>query len=148
GASPGSCGGGVKTTTLAVFWAVVRARLKNEARPRLFNRSLPPAVINKCLTLVISAALITGLFTVLILNLLGQPRERGLFLETLFEATSALGTVGLSLGLTPKVSPPAKALLMVLMFVGRLGPLTLAYLFKSEGRPDRFFKVEESVMIG
>ncbi len=148
GASPGSCGGGVKTTTAAVFWSVIRARFRDQIRPRLLNRSLPPATVGQAVTLFVSAALIVVAFTVLLLIFMDQPTNRGHFLDAAFEVISAFGTVGLSLGLTGELNASAKWLIMALMFIGRLGPLTLAFLLKGEGKPERFSYAEEAVIIG
>ncbi len=148
GASPGSCGGGIKTTTIAVLLAVIKARLRSEARPNLFNRSLSDNSVGRASTLVAGAYVILFLFAVLILFVSPVSADRGFLVKVLFEAVSAFGTVGLSLGVTPELNDLSKILLVGLMFIGRLGPLTLVHLLASGKGKDRFHFAEESVMIG
>ncbi len=148
GASPASCGGGVKTTTLAVFWAMVRARFRGEERERLFNRSLTRPGVNRAMTLLLSSVGVIGLFTILVFLLMPESADRGLFVKIIFEVVSAFGTVGLSLGITPELTAPAKAVVMVLMLVGRLGPLTFAQFLSGEVGPEKYHYAEESILIG
>ncbi|MCY7418628.1 MAG: Trk family potassium uptake protein, partial [Chloroflexi bacterium] len=70
------------------------------------------------------------------------------FLDLLFEAVSALGTVGASTGITPTLEPVAKLIVIVAMFVGRLGPLTLVLALSARSRPDRFRPALETIRIG
>ena len=74
--------------------------------------------------------------------------SRGLFLELLFEVVSAFGTVGLSLGLTSKLSVLGKLILTAVMFIGRLGPLSIAVALSGKESRSRFQYAEENVMIG
>ncbi len=148
GASPGSCGGGIKTTTLAVLLAALKARVKGEKKPNLFKRSLSGNSVGRAATLMAGANIIVFTFAVLILFVSPWSADRGFLVKLLFETVSAFGTVGLSLGITPELTGPAKVLLVVLMFIGRLGPLTLVHMLDSGQRRERFYHAEESVMIG
>ena len=112
GASPGSCGGGIKTTTLAVLLAVVKARIRGEARPSLFNRSLSDNSVGRAATLVAGAFLILFIIAVLILFVSPASADRGFLVKVLFETVSAFGTVGLSLGVTPELNDLSKILLV------------------------------------
>ncbi len=152
GASPGSCGGGIKTTTAAVFFALVRSRLRGEIHTRMMNRTIPMGAVARAVAVVISSGLvITVLVIVLLLTQLGgtsHVESRGMFLEYLFEAVSAFGTVGLSMGKTSGLNAIGKLVIIVLMFVGRLGPLTLAFSIRPRETAAPLKYSEEAVMIG
>lgn len=148
GASPGSCGGGVKTTALATIYAIARARLTGEPRERLFKRSLPQEAVNSCLALVFGSVLVVGLLTVLLYSFMPETQDRGQFVAVMFEAVSAFGTVGLSLGVTESLNPAAKTVVITLMFIGRLGPLTMMRFLSVEPGPEKYRYAEESYMVG
>ncbi len=151
GASPGSAGGGVKTTSLALFFAIFYSRLKGSAHTNLFRRTIPDEAITKALALVILAISLTGLalFGLLIVQApdLAHEQHRE-FLSYVFETFSAFGTVGLSIGATAKLNTLGKTIVILLMFAGRVGLLTLA--FAIAGRTRRFAPryAEENIMIG
>lgn len=128
GASPGGTGGGVKTTTFAMTVAALWTTVRGDAETTLFKRRLAPETINKaffiCLIAFLGLNLVAGGLLV---------SEGRALMATLFETTSAFGTVGLSMGeggsavsLVGFFTPIGKILIMVMMFVGRVGPLTLA----------------------
>ena len=128
GASPGSTGGGVKTTTFAITLAALWATVRGADDTVIFKRRLAPEVVAKAF--FISLIAFVALNAVAWLALLTEGRS---LLETLFETTSAFGTVGLSMGqpgapvsLSAFFSPAGKLLMMAMMFIGRVGPLTLA----------------------
>ena len=151
GASPGSCGGGIKTTTMAVIGAMIFSRIKNEQQVRIFNRGLPEKVVSKAIGITFFALLIliAAIMILLISEHPGGPHVEGrtLFLEVVFEAFSALGTVGLSMGLTPVLSFTGKIVIIFLMFVGRVGPLTIALAIA--GRQNlRIRLAEEELWVG
>ncbi len=152
GASPGSCGGGIKTTSLALFVAVLFSRLKGNPHTNVFRRTLPEAAASKVLTLVMTALLFLALsvFALLTVQLTGQSADtsRGAFLEYVFEAVSAFATVGLSLGATEKLQPLGKVIIIMLMFVGRVGLLTVAFTMLRRSREDAVEYAEENIMIG
>ncbi|RMH60440.1 MAG: Trk family potassium uptake protein [Calditrichaeota bacterium] len=151
GASPSSTGGGIKTTTLATILALARARFKNREHAEIMNRSIPETAVSKAVTLVIFASLVIVFFTTLLLftELKGVSHQesRGMFLELLFEATSAFGTVGLSTGVTPHLSQAGRWLITALMFIGRLGPLTLA-LAIGQKKSVKYQLAKEDLLIG
>lgn len=122
GGSPGGTAGGVKTTTVAVLALTFRAMLRNRSEVEAFGRSVPPANVYRAAAVaLVSLGLLFGLAFLLVLLEPGQP-----FLPLMFEAVSAFGTVGLSLNLTPSLSGAGQLVVCALMFVGRLGPFTLA----------------------
>ncbi len=151
GASPGSTGGGIKTTTLGLLLALLRARRRGSPGVFAFSRALPRNVVERALSVsLLSAALIAGVLLLLLLAEQGQvaySAARTPFLPLLFEAVSAFGTVGLSTGITPELSPAGRLLVVGLMFAGRVGPLTLALVGVGGGAP-RYRYAEESVMVG
>lgn len=132
GASPGSTGGGVKTTTAAAALAAVRATVRGGVPATLFDRELPRDVVDRSLAITVAAALTVGGGLLALALTEAQPLDR-LF----FEVVSAVGTVGLSLGATAELTTPGKLIVAVLMLAGRVGPLTLALVLaaRSAGAP-------------
>jgi trk system potassium uptake protein TrkH len=152
GASPGSTGGGIKTTTLGLLVALLVARWRGRGRAILFHRSIPHAVMDRALLLSLLAwALVSGaLMLLLVFEGRGVPHgeDQPSFIALTFEAVSAFATVGLSTGITPSLSPAGKLVLIVLMFVGRVGPLTLVLAVGRREERGRFRYAEENVMVG
>lgn len=134
GASPGSTGGGIKTTTFFTLLVGIRSAATNRSE-KAFRYSLPKEAFRKAA--VIS---LIGLLVVLVGTLLFMLAEPTVPLaDALFEVVSAFGTVGLSTGITPTLGLPAKLLSILLMYIGRLGPLTVATLwYFSHGERVRF----------
>jgi trk system potassium uptake protein TrkH len=143
GASPGSTGGGVKTSTFGVVFAFLRAKFRARDKASLFRRTIPSDLVIgafAAISLALAVAFLSSFLLVLV-----QP---GLTIkETAFEALSALGTVGLSMGITPRLVPAAKIILIVTMYIGRIGPLILLAAFGRSRPRGNFEYVEESVMI-
>lgn len=142
GASPGSTGGGIKTTTVAVLFAAVASVVRGRDDAEAFGRRLAKRVVYR------AAAIATISASVVFVGSLALMLTQGFaFEKTLFEATSAFGTVGLSLGITGDLDRTGKLIVMVLMLVGRTGPLTMALLFRRhDPMPVRY--PEEEVMVG
>jgi trk system potassium uptake protein TrkH len=151
GGSPGSCAGGVKTTTAATLFLLGLARLQGRERPQIFYRSIPEASITRAMSVFLLSLFVIGLAIMGLLitesHALPHPESKGLFLEIAFEATSAFATVGLSTGLTPSLSVAGKWIVIFLMFTGRVGPLVLAVAI-SRKSGSRFRYAEEPIMIG
>lgn len=153
GGSPGSCAGGVKTTTVGVLALAVLTRLRGRVHVNLFGRTLGPVTVRNTLTIALGGAIgvVPALFALLLLQAPGGSleQERSLFVDYLFETVSALATVGLSTGITTALSPASRVLVSVLMFCGRLGPLTLANAIAPERASLRDWQhPEEEVMVG
>jgi trk system potassium uptake protein TrkH len=153
GASPGSTGGGVKTTTLALIGAFTWSRVRRKKRVDLFKKSIPTETVSRSVSLILVCIGFVG--TVLFLVLLGDalgigtgPGVDNRFIVYLFEAISAFGTVGLSMGITPHLSTWGKSLIMLLMLVGRVGILTFAYIVIGGGITNGIEHSEENIMIG
>lgn len=152
GGCPGSTAGGIKATTLGVLLALARARYRGERGVRLFNRSVPETNIAKAAWVVALAFILTivGSIALSALEVSGPLRPRSVewSLGLMFEVVSALGTVGLSTGITSLLSDSGKLLIMLLMFIGRLGPLTIALAIAQQQPRPAVSYAEEQVMIG
>jgi trk system potassium uptake protein TrkH len=152
GASPASCGGGIKTSTFAVLVASITARYRMEEDANIFHRRIPTAIVSRAISVVFFSGLIVIVFTmaILITQLTGlSPTEtRGMFLDYLFEVVSAFATVGLSAGGTAELNDLGKLLITLLMFVGRLGPLTIALAVRGSETRARFKYVQEETLVG
>lgn len=141
GASPGSTGGGIKTTTFMIIIGAVVAMLRGREDIVLFRYRLAQERILKALTITLLALLL-----VVSVSMVLSTTEDSNFLMILFETTSAFATVGLSMGLTPELSAIGKVIICLTMFAGRLGPLTLAYaLGPKQGKP--LYKYPEGKII-
>ncbi len=128
GASPGSTGGGIKTTTFFIVAFSVFKILRGKRNVVVFNRQIPNTIILKSFA-ILSAYFMVAFFGTLALL---YHNSHG-FLNTLFEVVSALGTVGLSLGISSEVGMFGKLILIIIMFIGRVGPASIAMLtFKNE----------------
>ena len=151
GASPGSCGGGIKTTTFAVLIGLIIARFQDRQQVRLFHRGIPETVISKAITIAFFWLFAIGMIIMIMLisEHPGGPHEQGrtLFFEIVFETFSAMGTVGLSVGLSPLLSVVGKWCIIFLMFIGRIGPLTVALAVSSQ-KPRQIRFVEEDFIVG
>lgn len=122
GAAPGGTGGGIKVTTLAVLMAAIPALLRAQPRAALFGRAIPHEILYRAATIVTVAGLITGTSVVLVLAF----HSTLPFEKVTFEVVSAAATVGMSLGITAELDPVGKWVIIALMFVGRVGPTSLA----------------------
>ncbi len=149
GASPASTGGGVKTTTVAILFLVVGSVVRGRERICAFGREIAADTARRAMTIVM-----IGLFLVLGITCALSVLERNsgfALIDLFFEATSAFSTTGLSSVGTPALRPVSQWLLMPLMYLGRVGPLTLALALANRMDSSRLNRVrypEEKVMIG
>jgi len=151
GASPGSTGGGVKTTSGALLFLMIWNRIKGNEEVNLFNRTVPKEIIGRTISIIFASAFsVCIVWSVLLIAGGGLPIEesRHLFVEYLFDTVSAFGTVGLSMGITPKLNDLQKYALILMMFAGRVGPLTLAFSLSRGGGKRGVTYAEEGVMVG
>jgi trk system potassium uptake protein len=144
GASPGSTGGGIKTTTFAVLIGGIKAQIKGKADVTFFDRRISPGTLLKAWT-VAASSLIFVLGVTMILTITEPGKD---LLLLLFEATSAFATVGLSLGITPELSVLGKIMIIMTMYVGRLGPLTVALAVILKKRENHYRFPPGKIMIG
>ncbi|AZV41722.1 V-type sodium ATP synthase subunit J [Peribacillus asahii] len=144
GAGSGSTAGGIKITTFAVLVATVWSQIKGKEDVVLFRRRIVTETILKALTVALC-----GLSIVVFMTMALSITEPGHdFMMYLFEATSAFGTVGLSMGLTPELSSIGRILIIFTMFAGRLGPLTVAFAITKRRKSDTFRHIKGNIMIG
>ena len=143
GASPGSTGGGLKTTTFAVAVLNAISIAKGKDRVEVFNRQIDPETVRKAFAVILLSFLVIGLgvFMVLFFN-----PELGI-LDVAFEVFSAFSTVGLSLGITAKLTTGSKLVISLIMFLGRVGTLTVLVAFIRKTRSLRYKYPQESVFI-
>ncbi|WP_234983965.1 TrkH family potassium uptake protein [Selenihalanaerobacter shriftii] len=143
GASPGSTGGGLKTTTAGTLIAVVANLVRGEDEVILFKRNLARDIVYKAL-----AVTIISLGWVIFITMILTITETANFLQVFFEAVSAYGTVGLSTGITGSLSTIGKIIIVLTMFLGRVGPLTMATAIGEKEQKGKIKYPEEKVLIG
>ena len=143
GASPGSTGGGLKTTTFAVAVLNAISIAKGKDRVEVFNRQIDPETVRKAFAVILLSFLVIGMgvFMVLFFN----PELD--ILDVAFEVFSAFATVGLSLGITAKLTTGSKLVISLIMFLGRVGTLTVLVAFIRKTRSLRYKYPQETVFI-
>ncbi len=145
GASPGSTGGGVKVTTFAVLLQSVTATLKGKFDVEFFERKISPGTVVKSIAIFIISLIVVSGGLLILMRV--EPDKS--FLALAFETVSAFGTVGLSLGVTPFLSVLGKLTIITMMYLGRVGPLTLVFAVGSRVvLPSRVEYPEGKVLIG
>lgn len=143
GGASGSTAGGIKVNTFSVLLIAIASTVRGQPSAQAFGRRIQHAVVYRALAvalLAIAFVFVIGLGLTLTTD--------ASFVDTLFEAVSAFGTVGATTGLTPQLSDPARLITSFAMFVGRLGPLTLVLALAARARPVPFRPAVESVRIG
>ncbi len=142
GASPGSTGGGIKTTTLAVMLAAIPALIRNQPRAMLMRRTIPHDIVYRAATIMTVATMVA----VLVIFMLLAGHDMALE-KAAFEAVSALATVGLSIGATAELNPTGKWVIIMTMFIGRVGPISLALALGSP-HGSQITYPEAKIMVG
>lgn len=144
GASPGSTGGGIKTTTFATLFLAAQATIRNKSQVHVFQRTISKEIINKAFTITIFS------ISVIFLCVLGLTfSDPEIPIDKLaFEVISAYCTVGLSLGITAKLSVAGKVILILCMFIGRIGILTLAFSLSRKSKSNNYSYPNAFVMVG
>lgn len=149
GGAAGSTAGGAKLATIAVLILAVASTVRGQSEPQAFGRRIVPQVVFRALSIV--ALFLIMHFVLSLLLVLTEDvfnPERFSFLSLMFESMSALATVGLSTGITPALSVGGKAVLILGMFIGRLGPITLAYALQNRQKQERYRYAEANIRIG
>lgn len=145
GASPGSTGGGIKTTTFAVLWQSVKSTFLGKKRVELFHRTLDSSVIVKSIALTFTSMMLICFFMLFLLVFEHDKNP----LYVLFEAVSAFATVGLSMGITSALTFMGKIFIIALMYIGRVGPLTMVVgLAMKSTKSEGLRYPQEKVIIG
>jgi trk system potassium uptake protein TrkH len=149
GGSPGSTAGGMKTTTFALIGILAWSRLRGWDSTSLWGRTIPESTIARAVGLFVIA---TGMVTVGIFLLSASEQyagASGYLVDCVFEAISAFNTVGLSMGMTEHLSPWGRLVICLMMFLGRVGPLTIAAaLTRPRGAVSTFRYAHEEVIVG
>lgn len=150
GGSPGGTAGGVKTVTLAVVVAAIWATLRGRKNIETMKRSIPTRVLTRAITIIGIMFSLWFVVTTVLEFTEAQSTFSHTFIDLLFEVASALGTVGLTTGITPHLSPYGKILIMICMFIGRLGPISIAVALQRRLHTgdDAIVLPEDNVMIG
>ena len=152
GGSPGSTAGGIKTTTFALMIIAFLALRRNRRKIEVFKRTIPQETVNKAL-IVLTLCAFTILSLLFFLTIterynLFPNQQHGYFFPLLFESVSAFCTVGLSLGITPYLTTLGKIIIILLMYIGRIGPLTFALAITTKEEQLRYSYPEERIMVG
>jgi trk system potassium uptake protein TrkH len=143
GGSPGSTAGGIKTTTFGTMILTTIAVVRGNKDISVFNRRISQDIINRSL-----AILTIGLTLVITVSLVLTLTESANFLDLLFETTSAFGTVGLTRGLSPNLSDMGKIIISITMYLGRVGPLTMAFAFSQKQKQPLYKYCEGNIIVG
>ncbi len=147
GGSSGSIAGGVKTTTAAIILLMIISKFKGQNQLILWKRAIDEDTIDRSMLLVLLSIIFIFVTVFLLLSICTSDIMEPM-LNILFETVSAFGTVGLSLGTTLKLSEAGKILICIVMFIGRLGPLTLMMALAEKKHETEIFYPEEHIMIG
>lgn len=151
GGGPGSCAGGIKITTMAVLAAFSWSRLRRLKCVNLFKRTIPQETVMKSVSVTLLSVAIIGLAVFLILLTDPHGERAGgnrRFLSYLFETVSAFGTVGLTMGITAKLTAFGKTMVIILMIIGRVGVPAFTYILAGAGSTRGVEYAEENMMIG
>ena len=143
GASPASTGGGIKTTTFGALVVAVVSTVRGKEDVLLFMKQIPTEIMRRCLSIAMLATLLVFSVTFALLI-----TEGGELIHMFFEAMSAFGTVGLSTGVTGTLTPMGRVILIVTMFAGRVGPLTLVFALARSMKKDPVKYTSERILIG
>ena len=148
GGAPGSTAGGIKNVTFVVVLLTVTAMLRKRAEVEIFRRSIRKVVVDRAITVIV--LFVTVLFAgTLALSVTEKPYVHGFtMLDLMFETASALGTVGLSTGVTPTLTVAGRFIIIAVMLIGRLGPLTLVAAMTFNLKPGRYDYPDEPVVVG
>lgn len=143
GGSPSSASGGIRTTTFAIVFLAIVFYAQGKSSVKVFRRELQSEDILKSFIVIT-----TGAFLCLVSILILSITEHGPVMEVIVEVSSAFGTNGLSLGLTPNLSTFGKFMIIMLMFIGRLGIVTCLLMLRGKGSKEKFHYPKEKVIIG
>jgi trk system potassium uptake protein TrkH len=146
GGSPGSTAGGIKTVTIVVIIMTTIAALRKRQEVELFRRSVRVVVVGRAVT--VTLLFVTVLFSGTLALSITENSNCFPMLNIMFEAASALGTVGLTTGITPLLTTAGKLIIIAMMLIGRLGPLTLLAALTFNLKPARYNYPQEAVVVG
>ncbi|WP_256989204.1 TrkH family potassium uptake protein [Bacillus sp. EB106-08-02-XG196] len=144
GASPSSVGGGIRTTTFAIMLLAIYSYAKGKNSIKVFKREIDPQDVTKAFVVITTAAMICGIAVALLTFL--EPKMS--LLQLFFEVCSAFGTTGLSMGITADLSIGGKIIIILLMFIGRIGIFSFLFLLRGETKEEHYRYPKERVIIG
>jgi len=143
GASPGSTGGGIKTTTFGIIFLTTFAVLRNKETTNIYNRQIPFEIAKKSFAIMSLALFLVAAATqIMVLT------ENATFMRVLFEVVAAFGNAGLSTGITAGLTPIGKIVIIITMFIGRVGPWGIGLSLIGRVKPDRYKYPEAEVFVG
>jgi trk system potassium uptake protein TrkH len=143
GGSPGSTAGGIKTTTFGALILTTIGVVRGDKDVVIYKKRLSNEIINRSLAIAT-----IGMALIIIVSFMLTVTESAAFLDLLFETTSAFATVGLSRGITPNLSNFGKTLIILTMYFGRVGPLTMAFAFSKKDKSGNYRYSEGNIMVG
>jgi len=146
GGSPGSTAGGIKTVTLAVIVMTAIAALRKRSEVEMFKRSVRIVVVGRAIT--VTLLFVVVLFTATLALSVTENTNGFTMSDIMFEASSALGTVGLTTGITSALTTGGKLIIIATMLIGRLGPLTLLAALTFNLKPARYNYPDEAIIVG
>ena len=146
GGSPGSTAGGIKTVTLAVVIMTAVAALRKRQEVEMFKRSVRIVVVGRAIT--VTLLFVAVLFVATLALSITENSNGSTMSDIMFEASSALGTVGLTTGITPSLTTAGKLIIIATMLIGRLGPLTLLAALTFNLKPVRYNYPDEAIIVG
>ena len=149
GGASGSAAGGARISTVAVIVAAVVSTVKGEDEPTAFGRRIGVPLVFRAMAVVVLFVIFHFVTTLALIASEDLSNDRQLpFIGVMFEAMSAIGTVGVSTGITADLADPSKLVLSFAMFIGRLGPITAAFALQRKQKPRRYRLPEAPVRIG
>lgn len=143
GGSPGSTAGGIKTTTLGVLFLSTHAVVRGESEPVVFGRHISTETVRKAL-----AIFLVSIVIILSVSFMLTITESAPLVDILYETVSALATVGASKGITPHLTDAGKNLITLCMYLGRIGPMTMAFAFGMKAKKSLIRYPESFISIG
>lgn len=145
GGASGGTAGGVKVTTVGVIFFLMYSVINGKKDVEVYKRRIPRSVIDKAMTILVLAFILVVIVTMIL-----SVSEAGhSFIELFFETVSAFGTVGMSMGITPTLTVMGKLIITILMFLGRVGPLTMFIALSSLAHHDTNYRYpEEKLIVG
>ena len=144
GGASASTAGGIKINTFMVVLFAIVANVRGRTNVTAFGREIPLGNVRRAFVVTLVAVFILVFFSYLLIAV----QDTLPFRAALFESVSAFATVGLSMGITDQLNEPARVIVVVAMFLGRLGPLTLALLMTGQGAQERIRLTQDTVRIG
>ncbi|WP_147803614.1 TrkH family potassium uptake protein [Alkalicoccus halolimnae] len=146
GASPSSVGGGIRTTTLAVMFLTIRSFAMGRSDVKVFGREIHPE--DKQKAFIVLSVFAVGLFISVIMISAFESSGEFALMAIIFETSSAFGTTGLSMGITPDLSLPSQLILMILMLIGRVGLVAFLFSIRAQEKKTHFKYPTERIIIG